>query len=185
MRFAAFTTVAASAGEAANSEQLMDNLRQQTILAEELGFEAMWLGEHHFGPYGVGDLPNPILLGADLAARTSRIRIGQMANIAPGWHPIRLAEDLATLDNMTRGRVDVGFGRESGRMRVPKFHPNADPRKDKENRELFQETVEIVRGIWTNEYFTHCGTNYTFPADDTVFPTHAFPRTPPGRKEIG
>ena len=74
MKFAAFTTVAASAGEAATAEELIDNLRQQTILAEELGFEAMWLGEHHFGPYGVGDLPNPILLGADLAARTSRIR---------------------------------------------------------------------------------------------------------------
>ena len=178
MRFAAFTTVAASAGEAANSEQLMDNLRQQTILAEELGFEAMWLGEHHFGPYGVGDLPNPILLGADLAARTSRIRIGQMANIAPWWHPIRLAEDLAILDNMARGRVEVGFGRGIWPYEGPQFHPNADPRKDKENRELFQETVEIVRGIWTNEYFTHRGTNYTFPADDTVFSHPRFPSNP-------
>ena len=95
MRFAAFTTVAESAGEATDAAGLLDNLRKQTILAEELGFEAMWLGEHHFGPYGAGDIPNPILLGADLAARTSRIRIGQMANIAPWWHPIRLAEDLA------------------------------------------------------------------------------------------
>ena len=103
MKFAAFTTVAASAGEATDAVGLLDNLRQQTVLAEELGFEAMWLGEHHFGPYGAGDLPNPILLGADLAARTSRIRIGQMANIAPWWHPIRLAEDIAILDNMTQG----------------------------------------------------------------------------------
>ena len=146
MKFAAFTTVAGSAGEATNAEQLIDNLRQQTILAEELGFEAMWLGEHHFGPYAVGDLPNPILLGADLAARTSRIRIGQMANIAPWWHPIRLAEDVAILDNMTRGRVEVGFGRGVWPYEGPQFHPNADPRKDEENRELFRETVEIVRG---------------------------------------
>ena len=50
MKFAAFTTVAGSAGEATNSEQMIDNLRQQTMLAEELGFETMWLGEHHFGP---------------------------------------------------------------------------------------------------------------------------------------
>ena len=98
MRFAAFTTVAASAGEATDSAGLLDNLRQQTILAEELGFEAIWLGEHHFTPFGVGDLPNPILLGADLAARTSRIRIGQMANIATWWHPIRAAS------GHTRGR---------------------------------------------------------------------------------
>ena len=131
MRFDAFTTVAASAGEATSAVGLLDNLRQQTILAEELGFKAMWLGEHHFGPYAVGDIPNPILLGADLAARTSRIRIGQMANIAPWWHPIRLAEDIAILDNMTGGRVEVGFGRGIWPYEGPQFHPNADPRRDR------------------------------------------------------
>jgi alkanesulfonate monooxygenase SsuD/methylene tetrahydromethanopterin reductase-like flavin-dependent oxidoreductase (luciferase family) len=178
MKFAAFTTVAGSAGEDTSAEEHIDNLRQQTILAEELGFEAMWLGEHHFGPYGVGDLPNPILLGADLAARTSRIRIGQMANIAPWWHPIRLAEDLAMLDNMSRGRLEVGFGRGIWPYEGPQFHPNADPRKDKENRELFTETVEVVREIWTNEYFEHQGNNYTFPADDTVFSHPKYPSNP-------
>ena len=178
MKFAAFTTVAASAGEATDAIGLLENLRQQTVLAEELGFEAIWLGEHHFGPYGAGDVPNPILLGADLAARTSRIRIGQMANIAPWWHPIRLAEDLATLDNMTGGRVEVGFGRGIWPYEGPQFHPNADPRKDKENRELFSETVQIVREIWTNEYFSHQGTNYTFPVEDTVFSHPSYPPDP-------
>ena len=178
MRFAAFTTVAASAGEAATADEMIDNLRQQTILAEELGFEAMWLGEHHFGPYGVGDIPNPILLGADLAARTSRIRIGQMANIAPWWHPIRLAEDLAILDNMTRGRLEVGFGRGIWPYEGPQFHPNADPRKDRENRELFAETVDIVREIWANEYFSYQGNNYTFPVEDTVFSHPKYPSNP-------
>ena len=178
MRFAAFTTVAASAGEATNSADMLDNIRQQTVLAEELGFEAMWLGEHHFGPYGVGDIPNPILLGADLAARTSTIRIGQMANIAPWWHPIRLAEDLAILDNMTRGRVEVGFGRGIWPYEGPQFHSNADPRKDQENRELFRETVDIVRKIWAGEYFSHSGENYTFPVEDTVFSHPAYPPNP-------
>lgn len=178
MRFAAFTTVAASTGEAVNAAELLDNLRAQTILAEELGFEAMWLGEHHFGLYGVGDLPNPILLGADLAARTSRIRIGQMANIAPWWHPIRLAEDIATLDNMTKGRVDVGFGRGIWPYEGPQFHPNADPRRDQENRELFQETVEVVRKIWSEEFFSHQGANYNFPAPDTVFSHPSYPPNP-------
>ena len=169
MRFAAFTTVAASTGEATDAAGFLDNLRQQAMLAEELGFEAIWLGEHHFTPLGVGDLPNPIMLGADLAARTSRIRIGQMANIATWWHPIRLAEDLAMLDNMSGGRLEVGFGRGIWPYEGPQFHPNADPRKDAENRELFQETVEIVRKIWADEYFDHHGTNYTFPVPDTVF----------------
>ncbi len=178
MKFAAFTTVAASAGEATDAAQLIDNLRQQTSLAEELGFEAMWLGEHHFGPYAAGDVPNPILLGADLAARTSRIRIGQLANIAPWWHPIRLAEDVAILDNLTRGRVEVGFGRGIWPYEGPQFHPNADPRKDEENRELFRETVEIAREIWTNEYFSYQGTNYRFPADGTVFSHPLYPPDP-------
>ncbi len=178
MRFAAFTTVAASAGEATNAADILDNLRQQTVMAEELGFEAIWLGEHHFGLYGAGDLPNPILLGADLAARTSRIRIGQMANIATWWHPIRLAEDIAILDNMTRGRVEVGFGRGVWPYEGPQFHTNADPRRDRENRALFQETVEIVRKIWTEEFFSHRGENYTFPAEDTVFSHPSFPPDP-------
>ena len=178
MRFAAFTTVASSAGEATSAAQHIDNLRQQTVLAEELGFEAMWLGEHHFGPYGIGDLPNPILLGADLAARTSTIRIGQMANIAPWWHPIRLAEDLAILDNMTGGRVEVGFGRGIWPYEGPQFHPNADPRKDAENRELFRETVEVVREIWTNEFFSYRGSNFSFPVDGTVFSHPKYPSNP-------
>ena len=178
MKFAAFTTVAASAGEATDAAQMIDNIRQQTVLAEELGFEAIWLGEHHFGPYAAGDLPNPILLGADLAARTSRIRIGQMANIAPWWHPIRLAEDVAILDNMTRGRIEVGFGRGIWPYEGPQFHPNADPRKEAESRELFREIVEIVKEIWTNEYFSHQGENFTFPVDDTVFSHPKFPSNP-------
>ena len=178
MRFAAFTTVAASAGGAANAAEMLDNLRQQTVLAEELGFEVMWLGEHHFGPYGIGDLPNPILLGADLAARTSRIRIGQMANIAPWWHPIRLAEDLAILDNLTEGRIEVGFGRGIWPYEGPQFHANADPRKDAENRELFRETIEVVRKIWSDEYFSHQGENYSYPADNTVFSHPSYPPDP-------
>ena len=178
MRFAAFTTVAASAGGATDAAEMLDNLRQQTVLAEELGFEVMWLGEHHFGPYGIGDLPNPILLGADLAARTSRIRIGQMANIAPWWHPIRLAEDLAILDNLTEGRIEVGFGRGIWPYEGPQFHANADPRKDAENRELFRETIEVVRKIWSDEYFSHQGENYSFPADNTVFSHPSYPPDP-------
>ena len=138
----------------------------------------MWLGEHHFGPYGIGDLPNPILLGADLAARTYRIRIGQMANIAPWWHPIRLAEDLAILDNMTEGRIEVGFGRGIWPYEGPQFHANADPRQDGENRELFRETIEVVRKIWSNEYFSHQGENYSFPADNTVFSHPSYPPDP-------
>ena len=110
MRFSIFTTVH-DTGDGNTPDATIDDFREQCVLAEELGYHAVWIGEHHFGPYGVGDLPNPILLGADIAARTSHIRIGQMANIATWWNPIRLAEDIAILDNMTKGRVEAGFGR--------------------------------------------------------------------------
>ena len=168
MRFAAFTTVAASVGGATDAAGFLNNLRQQAVLADELGFEAIWLGERHFTPFGVGDLPNPVLPGADLAARTTRIRMGQMANIATWRHPIRLAEDLAMLDNMSGDRLEAGFGRGIWPCEGPQFHPNADPCKDAENRELFQETVDIVRKVWADECFDHQGTNYAFPALDTI-----------------
>ena len=179
MKFAAFTTVAGVRWE--SRQRRADDKQPQT--ADHSGRGARLRGHlarrnTTLGPYRVGDLPNPILLGADLAARTSRIRIGQMANIAPYWHPIRLAEDLAILDNMTQGRVEVGFGRGIWPYEGPQFHPNADPRKDSENRELFRETVEIVRKIWTNEYFSYHGNNYSFPADDTVFSHPQYPSNP-------
>jgi len=178
MRFGIFTTLYDCGGEATTPAEALDHLREQVTLAEELGFEAVWMGEHHFGPYHLGDLPNPILVGADLAARTSRIRIGQMANIAVWWHPIRLAEDLAILDNLTKGRIDVGFGRGIWPYEGPQFHPNADPRKDAENRELFRETVEVVRKAWTEERFAHHGANYTFPVPDTRFRHPSYPPDP-------
>ena len=101
-----------------------------------------------------------------------------MANIAPWWHPIRLAEDIAILDNMSRGRVEVGLGRGIWPYEGLQFHPNADPRKDKENRELFREMVEILREIWTNDYFSYRGTNYNFPVEDTIFSHPKYPSNP-------
>src|SRR5436190_9109122 len=145
-------------------DRLLDTLREQAALADEVGLETIWLGEHHFGPYGAGNSPNAILVGADLAARTKRIRIGQLANIAVWWHPIRLAEDLALLDHLTKGRIEVGFGRGIWPYEGPQFHPHADPRKAEENRTLFRETIEIVKKAWTQEFFAHEGPNYAFPA---------------------
>ena len=168
MRFSIFTTLHDSV-PGITPDKILDNFREQAVLAEELGYHAVWIGEHHFGPYGIGDLPNTIVIGADIAARTSRIRIGQMANIAVWWHPIRLAEDIAILDHLTKGRVETGFGRGIWPYEGPQFHPNADPRKDQENRELFRETIECVKKVWTEEYFSHEGPNYKFPVDGTVF----------------
>jgi len=174
MRFSIFTTLPPVGRP---PDRVLADFREQVVLAEELGYHAVWIGEHHFQPFGGGDLPNAILIGADIAARTSRIRIGQMANIAVWWHPIRLAEDIAILDNLTQGRIEVGFGRGIRGYEGPQFHPNADPKKE-ENRTLFVETVDIVKKAWTEEFFSHEGENYRFPAPETRFSHPMYPVNP-------
>ena len=174
MRFSIFTTLPPVGRP---PDQVLRDFREQVVLAEELGFHAVWIGEHHFQPFGGGDLPNAILIGADIAARTSRIRIGQMANIAVWWHPIRLAEDIAILDHLTEGRIEVGFGRGIRGYEGPQFHPNADPKKE-ENRTLFVEIIEVVRKAWTEEFFSHEGENYRFPAPETRFSHPMYPINP-------
>ena len=174
MRFSIFTTLPPVGRP---PDQVLGDFREQVALAEELGFHAVWIGEHHFQPFGGGDLPNAILIGADIAARTSRIRIGQMANIAVWWHPIRLPEDIAILDNLTQGRIEVGFGRGIRGYEGPQFHPNADPKKEA-NRGLFVETIEVVKKAWTEEFFRHAGENYRFPAPETRFSHPMYPVNP-------
>ncbi|MEM7293661.1 MAG: LLM class flavin-dependent oxidoreductase, partial [Pseudomonadota bacterium] len=74
-------------------------------------WHSIWFTEHHFGHEGFEVCPNPLMAGADIVARTKRIRIGQAANIITFRHPITLAEDIAMLDHMSNGRIEVGVGR--------------------------------------------------------------------------
>ena len=79
--------------------------------ADRLGFDTLWLAEHHFQREGYECIPNIPLLAVDLAHRTKRVRIGCAFNIVPTWHPLRLAEDFATAGILTKGRVVFGVGR--------------------------------------------------------------------------
>ena len=83
----------------------MGEWREEATLFDEAGFTTIWIGEQHFWIAA----PNPVLINTHLATHTKRLRVGQSACVLPDWHPIRLAEDLALLDNMTRGRLDVGI----------------------------------------------------------------------------
>src|SRR5262245_11967798 len=84
--------------------------REQVVLADELGFTCAWFTEHHFHPFG-GMLPNPRLLIAALAQHTSRIRFGTAVIVLPFYNPVRVAEDVAMLDILSNGRLEVGIGR--------------------------------------------------------------------------
>jgi alkanesulfonate monooxygenase SsuD/methylene tetrahydromethanopterin reductase-like flavin-dependent oxidoreductase (luciferase family) len=143
--------------------QLLDQIREQVQLCEALGFDAVWLPEHHLNPEGFGNSPNPILFAADLACRTQRITIGFACLTTTMWHPLRLAEDLALLDHLTKGRIEVGFGRGGRPSDTMPFNVMADPRNEDTNRELFTETIDVVVGAWTNRFFSHQGIHYAFP----------------------
>src|SRR5687767_6321323 len=79
----------------------------QSVYGEELGFDGTWLAEHHFNPYGL--VGSPLIAAAAIASATERIRIGTAVLVLPFYNPIRLAEDCALVDQISEGRLDVGF----------------------------------------------------------------------------
>src|SRR5436190_442660 len=129
---------------------------------DEYGYDTLWLAEHHFQHEGYECLPNILMLAVHLAHLTKTLRIGCGFNIAPMWHPLRLAEDYATADILTKGRTVFGVGRGYHSREVETF---GNPIIDQEaNRELFEEQVEIVFKAFNNESFSHEGKHYTIPA---------------------
>src|SRR5512145_3488686 len=130
-------------------------------VTDRLGYETLWLAEHHFQHEGYECIPNIPLLAVDLAHRTERVKIGCAFNIVPTWHPLRLAEDYATADILTGGRVVFGVGRGYHSREVETF---GSPMLDAEaNRELFEEQVEVILKAFGQESFAHQGKRYTIP----------------------
>ena len=128
------------------------------------GFTTCWLGEHHFwySGYPVA-CPNPVLVGLHLASITKNLRMGQSACILPDHHPIRLAEDLATADQLTSGRLDVGIARGTNSSASIQFNRAADRRDPATNYRLFAETLDIMQKCWTEDAVRHEGEFYTIP----------------------
>src|ERR1700687_5841196 len=132
------------------------------LCMDEHGYHTLWLAEHHFQHEGYECIPNIMMVGVHLAHLTRRLRIGCGFNIAPMWHPLRLAEDYATADILNKGRTVFGVGRGYPSREVETF---GNPIIDQEaNRELFEEQVEILFKAFNNESFSHEGKHYTIPA---------------------
>ena len=143
--------------------EVFDTTRELARACDELGYETLWLAEHHFQHEGYEVIPNIPLLAVDLAHRTRRVKIGCAFNVVPTWHPLRLAEDYATADVLTGGRVVFGVGRGYHTREVETF---GQPMLDAEaNRELFEEQVEIILKAFREESFSHRGKHYTIPPD--------------------
>ncbi|HEU5194724.1 MAG TPA: LLM class flavin-dependent oxidoreductase [Methylomirabilota bacterium] len=130
---------------------------------DEHGFHTLWLAEHHFQHEGYEVLPNILMVAVHLAHLTERLRIGCGFNITPMWHPLRLAEDFATADILTKGRTVFGVGRGYHTREVETF---GAPMLDQDaNRELFEEQVEILMKAFHQERFAHKGKHYTLPPE--------------------
>lgn len=177
MRFSIFHNLGAP-GRLDEYDQVMNETREFAQAADQAGFWSVWYTEHHFGHEGFELISNPVLMGADIAARTRNIRVGQAANIATFWHPLRLAEDIAHLDQLSGGRVEVGLGRGLYGREALNLNTLADPSDQEQNRALFDETVEILKKAWSNEFFEHSGRFYTFPAPDMQWQHPLSPATP-------
>jgi alkanesulfonate monooxygenase SsuD/methylene tetrahydromethanopterin reductase-like flavin-dependent oxidoreductase (luciferase family) len=132
-------------------------------MADDVGFDTFWMAEHHFQREGTECLPNVMMLALHLTHLTKTLKIGTGFNITPMWHPLRLAEDYAVADILTKGRVVFGVGRGYHTREVETF---GSPLIDQDaNRELFEEQVEIIFKAFDNESFSHKGKHYTLPPE--------------------
>ena len=128
---------------------------EQIALAEQWGLDLCWFTEHHF--IDDGYLPNFVPVAGAAAARTSRIRFSTDICLLPFRHPVRLAEDLAILDNISDGRMELGAG--MGYV-AHEFAGFGIPRSRRVS--LTEETLEILRRAWSGEAFTFEGTRWSF-----------------------
>jgi alkanesulfonate monooxygenase SsuD/methylene tetrahydromethanopterin reductase-like flavin-dependent oxidoreductase (luciferase family) len=133
-----------------------------TQAAEELGFGNMWLAEHHFSTYGY--LSRPLTFAVHLAGKTRRIRVGTAVIVVPLHHPLVIAEEIATADLLSGGRLDVGLGRGYQRYEFERLGLDLG-----ESRTRWEEAVDIILSGLTGKPFSYDGKYYKIP-ETTVFP---------------
>lgn len=132
-------------------------------LMDRAGYDSFWIAEHHFQREGNECIPNLLLLFVHLAHLTKSLKFGCGFNISPMWHPLRLAEDFATADILTGGRVIFGVGRGYHSREVDTFGAPSTNTDSDANRALFEEQVEIIFKAFNNRSFSHHGQYYDIP----------------------
>jgi alkanesulfonate monooxygenase SsuD/methylene tetrahydromethanopterin reductase-like flavin-dependent oxidoreductase (luciferase family) len=141
--------------------EAFDAVLKTADLAETLGFDGIWLAERHFSPPGGSALISsvgsaPLLLATAIATRTSRLRIGTAVLLLPLGHPVRLAEEVATLDHLSHGRLELGIGRSS----FPRAYTGYNISYE-ESRARLREYLDVMRLAWTRPRFSYTGAFYT------------------------
>jgi alkanesulfonate monooxygenase SsuD/methylene tetrahydromethanopterin reductase-like flavin-dependent oxidoreductase (luciferase family) len=144
------------ANNSRNANEFVANIVSEAVYAEEIGLHSAWIGEHHFSTLGVLSCPDLVL--SNVAARTQRIRLAPAVTVLPLHHPIRVAEQWATLDLLSGGRVDFAAGRGYDRREYLPFKVSFE-----DNQAIFEEGLEVVRRLWASDGpISHHGNYYQF-----------------------
>jgi len=143
---------------------------EQIAYADEVGFETIWVTEHHFVDDGYLAAMMPMM--AAIAARTGRIKVGSCVLLGPFYHPLRLAEDAALIDVISGGRLRLGIGVG---YRPEEFETFQIPRSERLSRTL--EAIEILKLAWKGERFSFEGKHFQFK-DARVLPKPVSPKGP-------
>lgn len=136
--------------------QFVADITAEALYAEQLGMHSAWIGEHHFSTLGVLSCPDLVL--AYVAAQTKHIRLAPAVTVLPLHNPIRVAEQWASLDLLSGGRVDFAAGRGYDRREYQPFGVSFE-----NNQEIFAEGMEIVRRLWVADSpLSYRGKHYSF-----------------------
>jgi alkanesulfonate monooxygenase SsuD/methylene tetrahydromethanopterin reductase-like flavin-dependent oxidoreductase (luciferase family) len=146
-----------------SQQEAFRNSFAQIAAAEEWGLDVVWLAEIHMNPTR-SLLSAPLTVAAAIAARTHRIKIGTAVQILPLGHPLRLAEETATIDQISNGRLIFGIGRSA----FPRAY-NAYGISYEESPQRFAESLDIIKKAWTEEHASHQGRWHSFE-DFTLVP---------------
>ncbi len=158
MKFGYFTlSDNAYPDNARSANQFVGEIRGQAILADKLGYHSAWIGEHHFDSLGVNSRPGTLL--ASIIPETEHIRLAPAVSVLPLHHPLHVAEEWATIDLISGGRVDFAAGRGYDRR---EFAPFGAPFMD--SAEIFEEGMEVVLKAWNSPGpWAHKGRFYDIP----------------------
>jgi alkanesulfonate monooxygenase SsuD/methylene tetrahydromethanopterin reductase-like flavin-dependent oxidoreductase (luciferase family) len=139
-----------------DANTFVSDIAAEALYADQLGMHSAWIGEHHFNSLGVLSCPDLVL--SYIAARTKHIRLAPAVTVTPLHHPIRVAEQWATLDLLSGGRVEFAAGRGYDSREYAPFHVSFA-----ENQSIFEEGLELIQKLWAAEgRISHSGKHYQF-----------------------
>jgi alkanesulfonate monooxygenase SsuD/methylene tetrahydromethanopterin reductase-like flavin-dependent oxidoreductase (luciferase family) len=139
-----------------SDSEAFDEAMEQVDAAERLGLDVMWLAELHFEPRR-SVLSAPLSIASAIAARTRRMRIGIAVQVLPLCHPLRLAEEAATVDQLSHGRLIFGVGRSGVAQTYEAYGVSYA-----ESRDRFREILDIIEQAWTKPSFSYNGKYHSF-----------------------